>query len=94
MKASMKKKLGPSDKPTEPQATNQKKPYHPPQFEVLTPDQAKSQLTEKGLPGEAETERLLKAASQPRPSKTNEQRSIADETKLREINSKKRDPRN
>ena len=87
---STKRNPGPSDEPTEPQKTSQKKPYRPPQFDVLTPDQAKSRLIEKGLAGEAETEQLLKAASEPRPSGTKGQRSIAGETNLREINSAKR----
>ena len=88
---STKRNLGPSDEAPEPQKKSQKKPYRPPQFEVLTPDQAKSRLIEKGLAGEAETAQLLKAASEPRPSGTKGQRSTADETNLGEINTEKRD---
>jgi hypothetical protein len=60
----------------------------PPHFEVLTPEQAKDRLMEKGVPGEAATERLLKAASK---IATDLQRSNAADAKVRQINSKKSD---
>ena len=53
------------NEPIVPNQTAKKKQYVPPQFEVLTRAQAKAQLIERGLPGEAATEQLLKAASKP-----------------------------
>ncbi len=49
--------------------TGQKKKYIPPRFTSLTSDQAKSQLTERALPGEVATEQLLRAASQVAPGR-------------------------
>jgi hypothetical protein len=74
MKSSTKKKLDPHNEPIAPNKANQKKPYAPPRFEVLTADQAKVRLTERALPGEAAVERLLKAASKPGPAGTGKQR--------------------
>ena len=75
MKPSMKREPIDSNKPAEPDKTNKKKRYTPPRFEVLTPDQAKSWLSEKGLPGETTTGQPLKAASQLERHGTDEQRS-------------------
>jgi hypothetical protein len=83
MKSGAKKKLTPSSGTILPKKTDQKKQYRPPRFEVLTPDQAKAQLTERALPGEAATERLLAAASKPGPNEIGQQRSIAREAKVR-----------
>jgi hypothetical protein len=65
MKSSMKKKLETDNEPTAPNKTGQKKKYAPPRFEVLTSAQAKAWLTEKALPGEANTKEILKAAAKP-----------------------------
>jgi hypothetical protein len=54
-------------------APKQKKRYSPPKFMILTADQARSQLTQKALPGESATSQLLAA--------TNERRSIPDKAK-------------
>jgi len=43
--------------------TDRKKEYSPPRFAVLTPDQAKSRLTEGALPGDVAAEQLGTAAS-------------------------------
>jgi hypothetical protein len=95
MKSSTKKKLEPRNESIVPNKTDQKKQYRPPRFEVLTPDQAKVRLTGRALPGEAATEELLTAASsQPGPGGKGQQRSIADEAKLRQIKSKKPGTRN
>src|SRR6267142_1715737 len=63
--------------------TSQKKKYIPPRFAVLTPDQAKSRLTERALPGELPSEQLTRAASQLASDRSGEQRSIPDDTNLR-----------
>jgi hypothetical protein len=63
MKSSAKKKQVPHNEPIDVNPTQPKKQYSPPQFEVLTPEQAKARLAESGLPGDAATEQLLKAAS-------------------------------
>jgi hypothetical protein len=76
VKPSMKTEPVNGNKPAEPNKTNKKKRYSPPRFEVLTPDQAKSWLIEKGLPGETPTGQPLTAASLLEPDGTNEQRSI------------------
>ena len=65
MKPSEEKKRKTENEPIVPNQTGKKKQYVPPQFEVLTRAQAKAQLIERGLPGEAATEQLLKAASKP-----------------------------
>ena len=46
--------------------TKQKKRYSPPKFAILTADQAKSELTEKALPGEGATSQLLAAIDRKR----------------------------
>ncbi len=38
-------------------------PYHPPQFKILTPEQAEAQLRDKALPGDAMAQQLLKIAT-------------------------------
>jgi hypothetical protein len=76
VKPSMKTEPVNGNKPAEPNKTNKKKRYSPPRFEVLTPDQAKSWLIEKGLPGETPTGQPLTAASLLEQHGTNEQRSI------------------
>ncbi len=60
--------------------TDQKKRYSAPRFAVLTPDQAKSQLTERALPGEGTTEQLLRAASQLAPGRGGKRNSGPDDT--------------
>jgi hypothetical protein len=65
MKSSTKKKLETDNEPIAPNKTGQKKKYVAPRFEVLTPAQAKARLTEKALPGEANTKEILKAAAKP-----------------------------
>jgi len=42
----------------------QKKTYSPPNFTVLTPDQARLELTQRALPGEAAAQQLLARAIQ------------------------------
>jgi hypothetical protein len=39
--------------------TKKKKRYSPPKFAILTADQAKSELTQKALPGQGATSQLL-----------------------------------
>ena len=68
MTSSKKKKPVPENEPIEINKTQPKKQYRPPHFEVLTPEQAKARLTERGLPGDAATEKLLKAASKSGPT--------------------------
>ena len=63
--------------------TGQKKKYIPPRFTALTPDQAKSQLTERVLPGEVRSEQLMRAASQLAADRSGEQRSVPDDANLR-----------
>jgi hypothetical protein len=94
MKSSTKKKPVPHNEPIEVNQTQPKKPYSPPRFEVLTPDQAKARLAESGLPGEAATQQLLKAASKSGPSAKDQQRSVSDKAQVRQIKSKKLDTRN
>jgi hypothetical protein len=65
MESSAKKNHETDSEPIPPNKSHPKKKYSPPQFEVLTRDQAKVRLTERALPGEAATEQLLKAASKP-----------------------------
>lgn len=76
MKPSMKREPIDSNKPAEPNKANKKKRYSPPRFEVLTPDQAKSWLGEKGLSGETTAGQPLTAASLLERHGTDEQRSI------------------
>jgi hypothetical protein len=76
VKPSMKTEPVDGNKPAEPNKTNKKKQYRPPRFEVLTPDQAKSWLIEKGLLGETPTGQPLTAASLLERPGTNEQSSI------------------
>jgi hypothetical protein len=76
VKPSMKREPVDSNKPAEPNKTNKKKQYTPPRYEVLTEDQAKVWLSEKGLPGETSTGQPLTAASLLEPHGTDEQRSI------------------
>jgi hypothetical protein len=83
MKSSTKKKLESHNEPIAPHKADQKKRYTPPQFELLTPNQAKVLLTERALPGEPTTEHLLKAASKRGPAGTAKSRSIPDGAKLR-----------
>jgi len=59
--------------------TDQKKKYIPPRFAILTPDQAKSRLTERVLPGEVPSEQLMRAASRLASGRSGEQRSIRDD---------------
>jgi hypothetical protein len=69
---------------TEPDKPKQKKPYRPPGFKILTPDQAKLHLTEKALPGEVAAGQLLREASGERPDGTKEQqRSMRGKAKSR-----------
>jgi hypothetical protein len=83
VRSRVKKKSGYRDEPIEPNKTNPKKQYSPPRFDVLTPDQVKVRLTESASPGEAAAEQLLRAASQPGPGGTDDQRSIPGGAKLR-----------
>ena len=46
--------------------TKQKKRYSPPKFAILTAEQAKSELTQKALPGEGATAQLLAAINRKR----------------------------
>ena len=62
--------------------TGQKKKYIPPRFAVLTPDQVKSRLTERVLPGDIPSEQLRRAASQLASDRSAEQRSIPDDANL------------
>lgn len=71
MESSAKKKPVPHNEPIDANQTQPKKQYTPPQFEVLTAEQAKARLAEKGLSGEAATEQLLKAASKSGPTAKN-----------------------
>jgi hypothetical protein len=64
MKSKVKKTTGRSSESIEPME-KQKRRYSPPKFMVLTPDQARLQLTEKALPGESATQQLLAAISGP-----------------------------
>jgi hypothetical protein len=69
---------------TEPDKPKQKKPYRPPGFKILTPDQAKLHLAEKALPDEVVTGQLLREASGERPDGTKEQqRSMRGKAKSR-----------
>lgn len=69
---------------TEPDKPKQKKPYRPPGFKILTPDQAKLHLKEKALPGEVAARQLLREASGERPDGTKEQqRSMRGKAKSR-----------
>lgn len=54
----------------------QKKRYEPPRFAVLSPDEAKLWLRERGLPGETTTKQPLTAASLLEQDGTGEPRSI------------------
>jgi hypothetical protein len=76
VKPSMKREPIDGNKPAEPNKTNKKKRYSPPWFKVLTADQAKVWLGEKGLPGESPTGQPLSAASLLERHGTDEQRSI------------------
>ena len=71
MKSSAKKKPVPHNQPIDLTQKQPKKQYSPPHFEVLTAEQAKARLAERGLPGEAATEQLLKAASKSGPTAKN-----------------------
>jgi hypothetical protein len=62
MQSRVKKTRSRRNESIEPKEAKQKKPYNPPRFAVLTPDQAKLQLTERALPGEPATAQLLAAA--------------------------------
>jgi hypothetical protein len=54
---------GRNDESIEPKL-KQKKTYSPPNFTVLTPDQARLELTQRALLGEGEAQQLLATASQ------------------------------
>jgi hypothetical protein len=71
---------GRKNEPTDPEP-KQKKPYTLPKFTVLTPDQARVQLTERALPGDAAAQQLLGTASQRRRRGSNEQGSIPGKAK-------------
>lgn len=76
VKPSMKREPVDGNKPAESNKTNKKKRYSPPRFDVLTADQAKVWLSEKGLPGETTTGQPLTAASLLERHGTDEERSI------------------
>jgi hypothetical protein len=61
----------------------QKKRYDPPRFAVLSPDEAKLWLSERGLPSETTTEQPLTAASLLEQDGTGEQSSIPGGAKVR-----------
>ena len=69
---------GRNDESIEPKL-KQKKLYMPPNFTVLTPDQAKLVLTQRALPGEAAAQQLL--ATAPQLQGSNEQGSIPRKAK-------------
>ena len=73
MKPKVKKTTGLNTGSTVPNKPKQKKPYSPPGFKILTPDQAKLKLTERALPGEGAASQLLTASGE-RPDGTKEQR--------------------
>ncbi len=74
MKPKVKKTTGLNTGSAEPNKPKQKKPYSPPGFKILTPDQAKLHLTERALPGEIAAGQLLREVSGERPGGTKEQR--------------------
>jgi hypothetical protein len=59
----------------------QKKPYRPPNFTVLTPDQARLELTQRALPDDAAAQQLLARAIQLQEHGSNEQGSIPRKAK-------------
>jgi hypothetical protein len=59
----------------------QKKPYSPPNFTVLTPDQARLELTQRALPGEAAAQQLLARANELQEHGSNKQGSIPRKAK-------------
>jgi hypothetical protein len=59
----------------------QKKTYSPPNFTVLTPDQARLELTQRALPGEAAAQQLLARANHLQEHGSNEQGSIPGKSK-------------
>jgi hypothetical protein len=89
MKSGAKKKPVPHNQPIDVNQTQPKKQYSPPRFEVLAPEQAKARLMERGLPGEAATEQLLKAASKSEPTAKDLQHANAADATARQIKSKK-----
>jgi len=62
--------------------TGKKKKYIPPRFAVLTPDQARSRLTERALPGEVLSEQLMRAAFQFASDRSGEHRPIPHDANL------------
>ena len=82
MKSKVKKTTGRSSESIEP-TERQKRPYSPPKFVVLTPDEARMQLMEKALPSEAATQQLLAAISGPGSAGTEEQGSIRGKSQRR-----------
>jgi hypothetical protein len=59
----------------------QKKPYRPPNFTVLTPDQARLELTQRALPDDAAAQQLLARAIQLQKHRSNGQGSISRKAK-------------
>ncbi len=84
MQPDKEKDQGRSNQSIRPDEPRQKKPYSAPKFSVLTPNQAKADLTAKALPGEAATEQLLALIAQSEKGvRANEQRpSLLVELKL------------
>ena len=84
MKPKVKKTTGLNSGSTEPNKAKQKKPYSPPGFKILTPDQAKLHLTEGALPGEVAAAQILGEVSGEIPDGTKEQqRSLRGKAKSR-----------
>lgn len=77
----MKKKTGRREESIEPNKAKQKKPYSPPRFMVLTPDEAKKQMTESALPGDVAAQQILREAHRLGTSGRNGQSSLPDRAK-------------
>jgi hypothetical protein len=80
MKLKVKTTTGRSSESIEP-TEKKKRPYRPPRSMILTSDQARIQLTERALPGEAATQHLLAAISRHEPTGENKQRSSPGKAK-------------
>lgn len=76
-----KKKTGERKESIEPNKAKPKKPYSPPRFMVLTPDEAKKQMTERALPGDVAAQQLLREAHRLATSGSNGQSPIPGRAK-------------